>query len=74
MFDLQRTTLEESLCREAAVSAMQNNLHKISSSDFAEGLKKIRPSITKDVDQWYNNVKESISNVVPKTMDKTFYG
>jgi len=63
-----------SLCREAAVSAMQNNSHKISSSDFAAGLKKIRPSITKDVDQWYNNVKESISNVVPKTIDKTFYG
>ena len=63
-----------SLCREAAVSAMQNNSHKISSSDFAAGLKKVRPSITKDVDQWYNNVKESISNVVPKTIDKTFYG
>ena len=63
-----------SLCREAAVSAMQNNSHKISSSDFAAGLKKIRPSITKDVDQWYNNVKESISNVVPKAIDKTFYG
>ncbi|KAG2478249.1 MAG: AAA family ATPase [Nitrosopumilales archaeon] len=63
-----------SLCREAAVSAMQNNSDKISSSDFAAGLKKVRPSITKDVDQWYNNVKESISNVVPKTLDKTFYG
>ncbi|MCH8975813.1 MAG: CDC48 family AAA ATPase, partial [Thaumarchaeota archaeon] len=63
-----------SLCREAAVSAMQNNSHKISSSDFAAGLKKVRPSITKDVDQWYNNVKESISNVVPKAIDKTFYG
>ena len=62
-----------SLCREAAVSAMQNNSHKISSSDFAAGLKKVRPSITKDVDQWYNNVKESISNVVPKAIDKTFY-
>ena len=62
-----------SLCREAAVSAMQNNSNKISSSDFAAGLKKVRPSITKDVDQWYNNVKESISNVVPKAIDKTFY-
>ncbi len=63
-----------SLCREAAVSAMQNNSNKISSSDFAAGLKKVRPSITKDVDRWYNNVKESISNVVPKAIDKTFYG
>ena len=62
------------LCREAAVHAMQNNFEKISSQDFAKSLKKVRPSITKEVDQWYNNVKESISNVVPKSEDKTFYG
>ncbi len=62
------------LCREAAVHAMQNNSSKINSSDFAAGLKKVRPSITQEVDQWYNTVKESISNVVPKTLDKTFYG
>ena len=62
------------LCREAAVSAMQINANKITSSDFVAGLKKVRPSITKEVDQWYSTVKESISNVVPKTIDKTFYG
>jgi len=62
------------LCREAAVNAMQNNSNKITSSNFASGLKKVKPSITKEVDQWYNTVKESISNVVPKTIDKTFYG
>ena len=62
------------LCREAAVNAMQNNSNKINSSDFAAGIKKVRPSITQEVDQWYNTVKESISNVVPKTLDKTFYG
>lgn len=62
------------LCREAAVNAMQNNSNKITSSDFAMGLKKVKPSITKEVDQWYKTVKESISNVVPKAIDKTFYG
>ncbi len=62
------------LCREAAVNAMQNNSNKINSSDFAAGIKKVRPSITQEVDQWYNTVKQSISNVVPKTLDKTFYG
>ena len=55
------------LCREAAVEAMRNNSSKISSHDFANSLKHVRPSITKEVDQWYNTVKESISNVVPKT-------
>jgi transitional endoplasmic reticulum ATPase len=62
------------LCREAAVEAMRNNSPKISSHDFANSLKQVRPSITKEVDQWYNTVKESISNVVPKSQDKTFYG
>ena len=62
-----------SLCREAAVNAMQINANKITNSDFAAGLKKVRPSITKEVEQWYSTVKESISNVVPETIDKTFY-
>ena len=62
------------LCREAAVLAMRNKSPKISSQDFANSLKQVRPSITKDVDQWYNTVRESISNVVPKTGDKIFYG
>ena len=62
------------LCREAAIQAMQNNSNKISSVDFAAGLKKVKPSITKEVDQWYGSLKESISNVVPKTLDKAFYG
>ena len=61
------------LCREAAVNAMQINANKITNSDFAAGLKKVRPSITKEVEQWYSTVKESISNVVPETIDKTFY-
>ena len=62
------------LCREAAVEAMRNNSPKISSHDFASSLKHVRPSITKEVDQWYNSIKESISNVVPKSGDKSFYG
>ena len=62
------------LCREAAVEAMRNNTPKISSHDFANSLKQVRPSITKEVDQWYNSIKESISNVVPKSGDKSFYG
>jgi transitional endoplasmic reticulum ATPase len=62
------------LCREAAVQAMKNNSSKITNSDFANSLKQIKPSITKEVDQWYNTVRESISNVVPKSGDKAFYG
>ncbi len=62
------------LCREAAVHAMRNNASKISSHDFATGLKQVKPSISKEVDQWYNTIRESISNVVPKKGENTFYG
>jgi transitional endoplasmic reticulum ATPase len=62
------------LCRESAIQAMRNDSGKISSRDFANSLKQVRASITKEVDQWYNAVRESISNVVPKSKDRSFYG
>jgi len=62
------------LCREAAILAMRKGSAKIASRDFANSLKQVRASITKEVDQWYNNVRESISNVVPKSKDRSFYG
>ncbi len=64
----------ESLCREAAVNAMQNNNKKINSNDFASGLKRVKPSITKDVEQWYNSIKDEVSKIIPKSTDKIFYG
>ncbi len=63
-----------SLCREAVVNAMQNNSKKISSNDFALALKKIKPSITKQIDQWYASIKDEVSNIIPKSKDETFYG
>ena len=62
------------LCREAAVAAMRAGAARISSRDFAGSVRRVRPSITKEVDQWYNTVRESISNAIPKTGDKAFYG
>ena len=63
-----------SLCREAAVEAMQNNSKEITSKDFATGLKRIRPSITKEIETWYEKIKEGASNIIPREADKTFYG
>jgi len=63
-----------SLCREAVVNAMQNNSKKISSNDFALALKQVKPSITKQIDQWYTSIKDGITNIVPKSTDETFYG
>jgi len=62
-----------SLCREAAVNAMQRDSSKISTNDFAIGLKRVRPSITKEIDKWYSDIKAEVSNVIPKSTDDTFY-
>jgi len=62
-----------SLCREAAVNAMQRDSLNITSNDFALGLKRIRPSITKDIDKWYNDIKSEVSNIIPKSSGDTFY-
>ena len=62
-----------SLCREAAVNAMQRDSSKISSNDFAIGLKRVRPSIPKEIDKWYSDIKAEVSNVIPKSTDETFY-
>ena len=62
-----------SLCREAAVNAMQRNSTKISGNDFAVGLKKVRPSITKEISKWYSDIKAEVSNIIPKPAGDTFY-
>ena len=53
---------------------MQNNARKITSTDFAAGLKHIKPSITNEVETWYEKIKEGVSNVIPKETDRAFYG
>ena len=53
---------------------MQNGAKEISSKDFAAGLKNIRPSITKEVETWYEKIKEGASSIIPREADKTFYG
>lgn len=63
-----------SLCRETAIRAMRHDEHVISDVDFAEAFKVIRPSITQDIQDWYENVGQNISNTIPKKADKVFYG
>ena len=62
-----------SLCREAGISAMKSKSKSIRSTDFAVALKKVKPSITPDVEKWYADVQKNMSNVLPKPLDKPFY-
>lgn len=63
-----------SLCREAAVNAMQNKSDTVSNSDFAKAIRHVRPSITKDVEDWYDSIRKNITYAMPKPIDKAFYG
>ena len=62
------------LCREAVVEAMQSSSNKITSKNFALGMKRVKPSISKEVETWYEKMKDGVSNIVPQEIDNTFYG
>jgi transitional endoplasmic reticulum ATPase len=62
------------LCREAAVSAMQRKSLQISNTDFGQALRMARPSITKEVEEWYESMKKSLTYAMPKPLEKSFYG
>ncbi len=62
------------LCREAAVSAMQNKSQTVSNADFAKALRAVRPSVTKEVEDWYESVRKSLTYAMPKPMDRSYYG
>jgi transitional endoplasmic reticulum ATPase len=64
----------QALCREAAVSAMQRKSSVVSNADFASALRTARPSITKEVEEWYESMKKSLTYAMPKPIDKSFYG
>ena len=48
----------EALCREAALYAMRKNVdtNEVTKSDFNKASKDITPSVTKDTNQFYENI------------------
>jgi len=62
------------LCREAAVNAMQGKSDVVSNADYTKAIRLVRPSITKDVEDWYESIRKNITYAMPKPIDKTFYG
>ena len=61
------------LCREAAIDAMRCGTDKIAGASFARSIKKIRPTVTKEMNQWYSSVGEMMSNVVPQHIERPYY-
>jgi len=62
------------LCREAGVLALRRRSDVISSANFANAIRLVRPSITKDVEEWYESMKKNITYAMPKPIDRIFYG
>ncbi|MBV9178027.1 MAG: CDC48 family AAA ATPase [Nitrososphaeraceae archaeon] len=62
------------LCREAAINAMRRKADIVCKGDFAKSLHMVKPSITKDVEDWYESIKKHVTYALPKPIDKVFYG
>jgi transitional endoplasmic reticulum ATPase len=52
----------ESICREAAMIALRRDINskKVAFADFQEAIKKIGPSISPDMENWYRNFMRQI--------------
>jgi transitional endoplasmic reticulum ATPase len=63
-----------SLCRLAAIHAIQNNSDIIHNSNFDDALTIVKPSITPEVHSWYLSLEKKLTSAVPQFSDKIFYG
>ncbi len=62
------------ICREAAINAMRSNRKEINAADFEKALRRVKPSITADVEAWYDSISKNVTYAMPKPIDKAFYG
>ena len=64
----------EALCREAAISSIQRNTKnsEVVKVDFEEAIKKVRPSITSEIESWYKSIHKQLRSYSLK-IDKSIY-
>jgi transitional endoplasmic reticulum ATPase len=62
------------LCREAAINAMKGGGDRICMKDFEHALRHVKPSITPQIESWYESISKSVTYAMPKQIDKVFYG
>ena len=67
----------ESVCREAAILALRENMNskEILPRHFEKALDKVRASVTKDVEKYYEELQEQLTSARAKQMmdDKPGY-
>ncbi|MEM3815387.1 MAG: AAA family ATPase, partial [Candidatus Bathyarchaeia archaeon] len=55
----------EALCREAALIALRRNINakEVTMADFQEAMKKVGPSITPDMENWYKSWSQQFKKI-----------
>ena len=62
----------ESVCREAAIFALRRDMKakEITLNDFEDAMKKVSPSVTKEIEKNYENLKDQFKAARAKEMEK----
>ncbi|MBI4151274.1 AAA family ATPase, partial [Candidatus Woesearchaeota archaeon] len=62
----------ESICREAAIMALRENMaaKEVNKEHFDKALKKVRPSVTKDIEKAYKELQEHFTQARAKEMQE----
>jgi transitional endoplasmic reticulum ATPase len=62
----------ESICREAAIMALRENMSakEITKDHFDQSLKKVRPSVTKDIEKSYKDLQDQFTQARAKEMQE----
>lgn len=60
----------EAVCREAAILALRENINskEIMPRHFEKALDKVRPSVTKDIEKYYEEIREQLTSARAKQM------
>jgi len=60
----------EAVCREAAIFALRRDMESkvVGAADFEEALKKVKPSVTKDIEDMYKNIESTFKQARAKEM------
>ena len=60
----------QSLCREAALNALRKDIKsaEVTMKNFEEAMKEVGPSVTKEVEKEYNELKDSLKSATAKQM------
>lgn len=62
----------ESICREAAIFALRGDMNakEICKKEFEEALNKVHPSVTKDIEETYESLKEHFKSARARELQK----